>query len=132
MYDTAIPVYEKGRCVLSEHVDEQITSDGHPKNWKCKLCKTLTDEEINEILNIKTVFERSLEEVRAFLHEINSGCEHGHYTKLKQAESDSNKDGECVVTTHNEKELLGHPSSVLMECVQAFLGYYDKLQFITL
>ena len=44
--------------------------------------------------------------MRAFLHEINSGCEHGHYTKLMQAESDSNKDGECVVTT---QELWGHP-----------------------
>ena len=39
-----------------------------------------------------------MEEVKAFLHEIDTGCEHGHYTKLQ-----SNDEGEW------EKELLGHP-----------------------
>ena len=89
-----------------EKVNKQTTSDDHPKSWKCcKLCKTLTDEEIYEILNIKRAFERFLGKVRAFLNEINSGCEHGHYTNLTQVESDSNKDGECVVTTNKEKTL---------------------------
>ena len=69
----AIPVDEKGRCflvnengccVLSEQVGEEKTSDDCLKHWKCcELCKTLTDQEIDEILTIKKVFERPLEEI---------------------------------------------------------------------
>ena len=62
LYDMVIPVDEKGRCVLSETVGKERTSDDHSKNWKCcELCKALTDQEIDEILNIKKVFERPLE-----------------------------------------------------------------------
>jgi len=36
----AIPVNEKGHCVLSEQVGEEKTSDDRPKNWKYReLCK---------------------------------------------------------------------------------------------
>jgi len=82
------------------------TGDNCPKKWKCtNLCNALTDQEIVEIMNIKTVFERPLEEVRAFLHEIDSGCPLGHYTKVIQNESHDNK-GEY---TEQEMELMGHP-----------------------
>jgi len=84
LYNMVIPVDKRSRCVLSEQVGEEKTSDDRPKSWKCsKLCKALTDQEIGEIMNIKKVFERPLEEVRAFLHEIDFGCPHGHYTKVK-------------------------------------------------
>ena len=106
LYDMAIPVDEKGRCVLSKEVGKERTSDERPKNWKCcELCKALTDQEIDEIFNIKKVFERPLEEIKAFLHEINSGCQHGHYTKVIQSKSQGS-DGECI---QDEKEIMGHP-----------------------
>jgi len=56
-------------------------------------------------MNIKTVFERPLEEVRAFLHEINLGCPHGHYTKVIQSENHDDK-GEY---SKQEMGLMGHP-----------------------
>ena len=100
LYEKVIPVDDKGRCILSEPVGKEKTSDDHPKNWKCnELCKALTDEEIQNILNIKKVFQRPLEEVRAFLYEVNSGSQHGHYAKVIQ-----NSDNSEYV-----KELLGHP-----------------------
>ena len=98
--EKVIPVDDKGRCILSEQVGKEKTSDGRPKSWKCnELCKAFTDEEIQNILNIKKVFERPLEEVRAFLYEMDSGCQHGHYAKVIQSSDNS----EYV------KELLGHP-----------------------
>ena len=45
----------------------------------------------------KKVFERPLEEIRAFLHEIDFGCQHGHFDKVISHDSD----GECI----QEKEL---------------------------
>jgi len=48
------------------------------------------------------VFDRPLEEIRAFLHEIDSGCPHGHYTKLVQSHDNN---AECI---EEEKELMGH------------------------
>ena len=39
---------------------------------------------------------------KSFLHEIDAGCQHGHYTKVVQSDSH----GECI---KEEKELMGHP-----------------------
>ncbi|XP_065893087.1 uncharacterized protein [Dysidea avara] len=64
LYSTVIPVDERGRCVLAEEVGTGRTSDDRPKSWRCsELCKQLTDEEMDEILQIKLAFERPLEEV---------------------------------------------------------------------
>jgi len=101
LYDITIPMDENGHCIFSEPIGPEKTKDDHPKNWKCcELCKALTDHEIDGIINIKIVFDRPMKEIRAFLHEIDSGCPHGHYTKLH----DDN--AECI---EEEKELMGHP-----------------------
>ena len=64
LYSTVIPVDERGRCVLAaKEVGTCRTSDDRPKSWRCsELCKQLTDEEMDEILQIKLAFERPLEE----------------------------------------------------------------------
>ena len=78
---------------MSQQFGKEKTSDDR------ELCKPLIDEEIQSILNIKKVFERPFEKVKAFLYEVDSGCRHGHYAKVIQSDNNS----EYV------KELLGHP-----------------------
>ena len=74
LYEKIIPVDDKGRCILSEQVGKEKTRMIVLRRKCNELCKALTDEEIQNILNIKKVFERPLEEVRAFLYEVYSGC----------------------------------------------------------
>jgi len=78
LYDVVIPIDENGHCILSDSCGDEKSIDGRPKSWKCcDMCKSATSEEVAEILEIKQVFERSLEDVRAFLEQIDSGCKHG-------------------------------------------------------
>jgi len=85
------------------YLNKLANNDDRPKNWKCcELYKTLTNQEIDKILTIKKVYERPLEEIWTFLHEIDAGCQHTHYTKVVQSENH----GECI---KEEREFMGHP-----------------------
>ena len=108
LYTTVIPVDETGRCVLAEEIGISKTSDDRPKSWRCsEFCKQLTNEEINEILQIKLVFERPLEEVRAFLQDLDCGCQHDHCKKKILIDGLADDDGD---TTRVEvQNMLGHP-----------------------
>ena len=74
----------KEQLMLIQKNGSVVNCARHQQKWKLiQFCPS------------KKCLKRPLEEVKAFLHEIDTKCEHGHYTKLQ-----SNDEGE------QEKELL--------------------------
>ena len=79
--DTPIPINEAGQCVITSELP--IDSVKEVKKWLCSSeCTPLTDTEVEPILTLKAVFEKSIQEVRHALDERDSGCPNRHYSKV--------------------------------------------------
>ena len=78
MNEIVIAVDMQGKC----HLRKEDVADSE-KNWKCSvMCKKMNNEDKQSIINLKNAFsEESVEEVRDLLQNLDSGCEHGHYSK---------------------------------------------------
>ena len=76
----AIPVDLNGRCVMAEEIKDRDKVTMHPLKWKCtNECRKLTSEEVAIVLKTNSLFQNSIEDLRAGLDALNSGCGHVHY-----------------------------------------------------
>ena len=59
-----------------------ITDAGNEERWPCSyLCRTLNDNDVDTILNIKRCFQKPITELRQELCEIDHDCPHIHHVK---------------------------------------------------
>ena len=71
--DFALPIDECGKCVLADEIvaDSKISKcsrKNHPMKWACTSeCKTLTDDEVHAIVELKELFDKPIQEVRQAL-----------------------------------------------------------------
>ena len=100
---TVIAVDKHGQCYM-ELEDLQLSS----KTWKCCLtCKKFCGKDRQSIMDLKSVFvDKSLEEVRDLLQNLDNGCEHGHYSKHCDVDMTG---GSNESSFNNCKQLKGHP-----------------------
>ena len=114
--DVVIAVDKNGKCYL-ELEDLQLSS----KTWKCSLtCKKFCVKDRQTVMNLKSVFtDESVEEVRELLQSLDSGCEHGHYSKR----CDVNMEESSNESSHlnHYKELKGHPLPCYSDCCNSRL-----------
>eukprot|EP00731_Ephydatia_muelleri_P008396 Em0004g734a len=76
----AIPVDLNGRCVVSEEIKDRDKVTMRPLKWKCtNECRKLTSEEVAIVLKTNSLFQKSIEDLRAGLDALDSGCGHVHY-----------------------------------------------------
>ena len=74
--NSPIVVHSSGICLLDG------AEDIYPRTWKChSMCKTLSEAEKLQILQLKKDFENPVEQVRSLLESIDTDCPHGHYFK---------------------------------------------------
>ena len=66
-----IPLDEQGRAHITE---------GSACSY---VCRTVSDDDVKVILNLKSAFEKSFAEVREQLQNIDTGCPHVHHAKLR-------------------------------------------------
>eukprot|EP00731_Ephydatia_muelleri_P036062 Em0197g7a len=72
----AIPVDLNGRCVVAEEIGDRDKDTMRPLKWKCtNECRKLTSEEVELVV---TLFQMSIEDLRAGLDGLDSGCSHVH------------------------------------------------------
>ena len=72
----AIPVDLNGRCVVAEEIKDRDKVTMRPLKWKCtNECRKLTSEEVAIVLKTNSLFQKSIEDLRA----LDSGCGHVHY-----------------------------------------------------
>ena len=70
----AIPIDLNGRCVVSEEIGDR---DKVTMKWKCTSeCRNLTSEEVAIVLRTKSLFQMSIEDLRAGLDDLDLGCGH--------------------------------------------------------
>ena len=75
----AIPVDLNGRCVVTEEIGDRDKDTMRPLKWKCtNECRKLTSEEVALVLRTKSLFQLSIEDLRAGLDGLDSGCSHVH------------------------------------------------------
>ena len=75
----AIPVDLNGRCVVAEEIGDRDKDTMRPLKWKCtNECRKLTSEEVALVLRTKSLFQLSIEDLRAGLDGLDSGCSHVH------------------------------------------------------
>ena len=67
-----IPLDEQGRAHITE---------GSACSY---VCRTVSDDDVKVILNLKSAFEKSFAEVREQLQNIDTGCPHVHHAKLRE------------------------------------------------
>ena len=76
----AIPVDLNGRCVVAEEIGDRDKDTMRPQKWKCtKQCRLLTHDELVIVLGTKSLFQMSVEDLRAGLDDLDSGCSHVHH-----------------------------------------------------
>eukprot|EP00731_Ephydatia_muelleri_P007978 Em0004g316a len=76
----AIPVDLNGRCVMAEEIKDRDKVTMRPLKWKCtNECRKLTSEEVAIVLKTNSLFQKSIEDLRAGLDALDSGCGHVHY-----------------------------------------------------
>ena len=76
----AIPVDLNGRCVVAEEIGDRDKDTMRPLKWKCtNECRKLTSEEVELVVRTKSLFQMSIEDLRAGLDGLDSGCGHVHY-----------------------------------------------------
>ncbi|KAL5515857.1 hypothetical protein EMCRGX_G001092 [Ephydatia muelleri] len=115
----AIPVDLNGRCVMAEEIKDRDKVTMRPLKWKCtNECRKLTSEEVAIVLKTNSLFQKSIEDLRAGLDALDSGCGHVHY----------------VVTLKSYSgfiDQLGHPiysiASGNIEELIPFMGMKDNL-----
>ena len=103
----AIAVDSDGKCYLN--LDDKKSS----KTWKCTItCKTLCNEEIQSIIDVKHEFsDECIENAREVLQLLDNGCEHGHYSKPYDVDKED-----------NELEIRkGHPLPCSSGCCSSWL-----------
>ena len=75
----AIPVDLNGRCVVAEEIGDRDKDTMRPLKWKCtNECRKLTSEEVELVVRTKSLFLMSIEDLRAGLDGLDSGCSHVH------------------------------------------------------
>ena len=75
----AIPVDLNGRCVVAEEIGDRDKDTMRPLKWNCtNECRKLTSEEVALVLRTKSLFQMSIEDLRAGLDGLDSGCSHVH------------------------------------------------------
>eukprot|EP00731_Ephydatia_muelleri_P010080 Em0005g666a len=75
----AIPVDLNGRCVVAEEIGDRDKDTMRPLKWKCtNECRKLTSEEVELVVRTKSLFQMSIEDLRAGLDGLDSGCSHVH------------------------------------------------------
>eukprot|EP00731_Ephydatia_muelleri_P018678 Em0011g718a len=68
-----------GRCVVAEEIGDRDKDTMHPLKWKCtNECRKLTSEEVELVVRTKSLFQMSIEDLRAGLDGLDSGCSHVH------------------------------------------------------
>ena len=68
-----------GRCVVAEEIGDRDKDTMRPLKWKCtNECRKLTSEEVALVLRTKSLFQMSIEDLRAGLDGLDSGCSHVH------------------------------------------------------
>ncbi|KAL5506223.1 hypothetical protein EMCRGX_G007821 [Ephydatia muelleri] len=73
----AIPVDLNGRCVVAEEIKDRDKVTMRPFKWKCtNECRKLTSEEVAIVLKTNSLFQKSIEDLRAGLDALDSGCGH--------------------------------------------------------
>ena len=114
----AIPVNDKGKCVVAEEVGKGSEATSQARKWKCTSeCKLPTSEEGKRIVALKLQFdESSIPALRRALDEIDTGCPHLHastlFTCTHKGKREYNSD-QC-------RELKGYPlpcAQVDSECL---------------
>ncbi|KAL5497114.1 hypothetical protein EMCRGX_G013529 [Ephydatia muelleri] len=70
----AIPVDLNGRCVVAEEIKDRDKVTMRPLKWKCtNECRKLTSEEVAIVLKTNSLFQKSIEDLRAGLDALDSG-----------------------------------------------------------
>ena len=76
----AIPVHLNGRCVVADEIGDRHFVRMCPLKWKCtKECRLLTSGEMEAVLGTKLLFQKSMEDLRAGLDNLDSGCGYVHH-----------------------------------------------------
>eukprot|EP00731_Ephydatia_muelleri_P006266 Em0003g514a len=122
----AIPVDLTGRCVVAEEIKDRDKVTMRPLKWKCtNECCKLTSEEVAIVLKTNSLFQESIEDLRAGLDALDSGCGHVHY--------------DVTLKSHSGFiEQLGHPIYCeLPECssplriIRAAMPHFPALRTFT-
>ena len=122
----AIPVDLTGRCVVAEEIKDRDKVTMRPLKWKCtNECRKLTSEEVAIVLKTNSLFQKSIEDLRAGLDALDSGCGHYHY--------------DVTLKSHSGFiEQLGHPIYCeLPECssplriIRAAMPHFPALRTFT-
>ncbi|KAL5493789.1 hypothetical protein EMCRGX_G015016 [Ephydatia muelleri] len=122
----AIPVDLTGRCVVAEEIKDRDKVTMRPLKWKCtNECRKLTIEEVAIVLKTNSLFQKSIEDLRAGLDALDSGCGHVHY--------------DVTLKSHSGFiEQLGHPIYCeLPECssplriIRAAMPHFPALRTFT-
>eukprot|EP00731_Ephydatia_muelleri_P005830 Em0003g78a len=122
----AIPVDLNGRCVVAEEIKDRDKVTMRPLKWKCtNECRKLTSEEVAIVLKTNSLFQKSIEDLRAGLDALDSGCGHVHY--------------DVTLKSHSGFiDQLGHPIYCeLPECssplrvIRAAMPHYPALRTFT-
>eukprot|EP00731_Ephydatia_muelleri_P003432 Em0001g3432a len=122
----AIPVDLNGRCVVAEEIKDRDKVTMRPLKWKCtNECRKLTSEEVAIVLKTNSLFQKSIEDLRAGLDALDSGCGHVHY--------------DVTLKSHSGLiEQLGHPIYCeLPECssplriIRAAMPHFPALRTFT-
>eukprot|EP00731_Ephydatia_muelleri_P001725 Em0001g1725a len=76
----AIPVDLNGRCVVAEEIGDRHLIRMRPLKWKCtNECRLLTSGEMEAVLGTKLLFQKNMEDLRASLDNLDSGCGYVHH-----------------------------------------------------
>ena len=76
----AIPVDFNGRCVVAEEIGDRDKDTMRPLKWKYtnECCKLTSEEAALVLRRTKSLFQMSIEDLRAGLNGLDSGCSHVH------------------------------------------------------
>ena len=122
---TVIAVDKNGKCYL-----ELEDLQSHSKTWKCNLtCKKFCGKHRQSMINLKSVFtDKSVEEVRDLLQNLDDGCEHGHYSK--SCDVDMEESSNTLSHLNLFQDLKGHPLPRSSDCCNSRLRILcDTIQF---
>ena len=111
---------------MAEEIKDRDKVTMRPLKWKCtNECRKLTSEEVAIVLKTNSLFQKSIEDLRARLDALDSGCGHVHY--------------DVTLKSHSGFiEQLGHPIYCeLPECssplriIRAAMPHFPALRTFT-
>ena len=108
-------------------LDDEVAEN---KGWPCSiLCKKLTEQQKEALVQLKRHFDNPVEMIRALLKHLDDGCQQTHYSKSCIVGS---SDGDMVISM---KHLMGHPMhcasdacSSLLRVLRAAAVHYPALR----